>query len=128
MIGSGLGGLSTAEPRHRLVHQRVGALTGQVLQHVGERLALDQFHGVVVAALFFSNGVHRHDVGVLELAHRADLVREASQHGGAARAGNAALDRDQAARSDLIAAPEPFRSKNIANQNLKSQLMLPTNR
>jgi hypothetical protein len=65
-----------AESRHRLVHQRVRAGAAEVLEHVRERLPLDQLHGVVVAAVVLPGGVDGDDVGVVQLRRGVGLALE----------------------------------------------------
>jgi hypothetical protein len=46
---------------------------------VGQRLAVDQLHGVEVDAALAADRVDRHDVGVVQARRRAGLVVEALQ-------------------------------------------------
>ena len=52
---------------------------------VGEVLALDELHGVVVDAALAADGVDRHDVRVVQLRRRLGLVLEALQLPGVQR-------------------------------------------
>ena len=63
--------------RHGLVEQRVGAGAAEVAEHVRQRLALDQLHGVEVAAVRLTDGVDGDDVGVVQLGGGLGLALEA---------------------------------------------------
>ena len=81
--------------RDRGLHQRIRALVDHLVQHVVQRLPLDQVHGVEVVAVVFPDGVHRHDVGVMQLGGRAGLTLETlSGLAGQAQGGWQDLQRD----------------------------------
>ena len=47
--------------------------------HVGQILAFDELHGVVMDATLAADRVHRHDVGVMQLRRRLRFVFETLQ-------------------------------------------------
>ena len=74
-------------PASRAGHSRVVAIVGKcrsargtyLLDHLRQALAFDELHRVEVDAAIGTDGVDRHDVGVVQLAGRAGFVAEACQ-------------------------------------------------
>ena len=59
----------------------------QLPNQVGQGLALDELHGVVIDAAFAADGIDRHDVGVMQMRGGLGLVLEAVQVLGVERRG-----------------------------------------
>ncbi len=75
----------------------------QPLDHLGQGLALDELHGVVVDALVAADRVDGHDVGVVQLGRRLRLVLEALQLPGVERRGERQdLQGDPPGQRDLL--------------------------
>jgi hypothetical protein len=72
-----LRGIISSRIRYRRFEQRIRALFTKIIENGGQRLALDQFHGVEVAALLLPRRVHRDDVGVVQLGGRLGFTVEA---------------------------------------------------
>ena len=75
----------------------------QLADHLGQGLALDELHGVVVHAALAADGVDRHDVGVVQAGRGLGLELEPLQLPGVQRRGERQhLQRHPAAERDLL--------------------------
>ena len=75
----------------------------QLADHLGQALALDELHGVVVHAPLAADGVDRHDVGVVQAGGGLGLELEPLELPGVERRGEGQdLQRHAAAERDLL--------------------------